>query len=90
MGRKHFVLVHGAQHGAWCWYKTKHLLESAGHSVTAVDLTSAGISPVNADDVKSFDHYSQPLYDVLESLLDSEKVCFQVPRVSCLAISRVL
>jgi len=68
------VLVHGFQHGAWCWFKTKHLLESAGHRVTAVDLTSAGISTVRADDVKSFDHYNQPLYTVLESLEESEKV----------------
>ncbi|KAG0583067.1 hypothetical protein KC19_3G106400 [Ceratodon purpureus] len=75
MGRtQHFVLVHGAQHGAWCWYKTKALLESAGHRVSAPDLTSAGISAVNADDVKSFDHYNQPLYDVFESLGETEKV----------------
>lgn len=75
MGRtEHFVLVHGAQHGAWCWYKTKSLLEIAGHRVSAPDLTSAGISTVNADDVKSFDHYNQPLYDVLESLGETEKV----------------
>ncbi|KAL7240066.1 hypothetical protein ACSBR2_005848 [Camellia fascicularis] len=31
----HFVLVHGACHGAWCWYKLKPLLESHGHKVTA-------------------------------------------------------
>lgn len=74
MGRKHFVLVHGFQHGAWCWFKSKHLLESAGHRVTAMDLTSTGISSVMADDVKSFDQYNQPLYAVLESLDDSEQV----------------
>lgn len=73
-GRQHYVLVHGVQHGAWCWFKTKQLMEAAGHRVTAVDLTSAGISAVSADDVKSFDHYSQPLYTVLESLSPSEKV----------------
>lgn len=85
MGRKHFVLVHGIQHGAWCWFKTQNLMESVGHRVTAVDLTSAGISTVSADDVKTFDHYNQPLYTVLESLAESEKVCvssltFQAPR----------
>lgn len=74
MGRKHFVLVHGIQHGAWCWFKTQNLMESVGHRVTAVDLTSAGISTVSADDVKTFDHYNQPLYTVLESLAESEKV----------------
>lgn len=70
----HFVLVHGAQHGAWCWFKTIELLEQAGHSATAVDLVSAGASTVDADDVKSFDHYNQPLYEVLESLSPDQKV----------------
>jgi pimeloyl-ACP methyl ester carboxylesterase len=39
----HFVLVHGAWHGAWCWYKITPALEAAGHRVTALDLPSAGI-----------------------------------------------
>ncbi|KAG0583098.1 hypothetical protein M758_3G111000 [Ceratodon purpureus] len=88
MGRRHFVLVHGSQHGAWCWYKTKHLLESAGHRVTAVDLTSAGISTVSADDVKSFDHYSQPLYDLFESLAESEKVILVGHSMGGLSVAR--
>jgi pimeloyl-ACP methyl ester carboxylesterase len=36
------VLVHGAWHGAWCWDRLVPLLESAGHTVEAVDLPSAG------------------------------------------------
>jgi pimeloyl-ACP methyl ester carboxylesterase len=39
---KHFVLVHGAWHGAWCWYKTVTLLEADGHRVTVLDLPSHG------------------------------------------------
>jgi pimeloyl-ACP methyl ester carboxylesterase len=39
----HFVLVHGAWHGAWCWYRIVSALEARGHVVTAVDLPSAGI-----------------------------------------------
>lgn len=39
----HFVLVHGAWHGAWCWYKVTAALEAAGHTATAIDLPSAGI-----------------------------------------------
>ncbi|RDX79120.1 Salicylic acid-binding protein 2, partial [Mucuna pruriens] len=31
MDRKHYVLVHGTCHGAWCWYKLKPRLVSAGH-----------------------------------------------------------
>ena len=34
----HFVLVHGAYHGAWCWDDLRTELERGGHSSTAVDL----------------------------------------------------
>jgi pimeloyl-ACP methyl ester carboxylesterase len=34
----HFVLVHGAWHGAWCWEKIVPLLEASGATVEAVDL----------------------------------------------------
>ncbi|KAK4710376.1 hypothetical protein R3W88_004889 [Solanum pinnatisectum] len=41
--KKHFVLVHGACHGSWCWYKLKPLLEAAGHKVTSLDMEASGI-----------------------------------------------
>jgi pimeloyl-ACP methyl ester carboxylesterase len=34
----HFVLVHGAFHGAWCWDAVRKELDAAGHSTTAVGL----------------------------------------------------
>ncbi|MDP9143966.1 MAG: alpha/beta fold hydrolase [Actinomycetota bacterium] len=34
----HFVLVHGAYHGAWCWERLIPELEVRGHRATAVDL----------------------------------------------------
>lgn len=34
----HFVLVHGAYHGAWCWDGLRGELERGGHAATAVDL----------------------------------------------------
>ena len=34
----HFVLVHGAYHGAWCWDELRTELERGGHVSTAVDL----------------------------------------------------
>lgn len=40
---RHFVLVHGAWHGAWCWARTVTLLEADGHRVTTLDLPSHGI-----------------------------------------------
>lgn len=38
-----FVLVHGAWHGAWCWYKVVPALERLGHAVQAIDLPSHGV-----------------------------------------------
>ncbi|MEU7632915.1 alpha/beta fold hydrolase [Nocardia sp. NPDC049220] len=38
-----FVLVHGAAHGAWCWYKVAARLEAAGHRVITPDLPGHGI-----------------------------------------------
>ena len=35
-------MVHGAWHGAWCWYKVVPLLQRAGHIVIAPDLPSLG------------------------------------------------
>jgi pimeloyl-ACP methyl ester carboxylesterase len=37
-----FVLVHGAFHGAWCWYKIVARLEARGHKVIAPDLPGHG------------------------------------------------
>ncbi|KAL1209044.1 Alpha-hydroxynitrile lyase [Cardamine amara subsp. amara] len=75
MERKHhFVLVHNAFHGPWIWYKLKPLLESAGHLVTAVELAASEIDPRPIQAVESFDEYSRPLIETLESLPESEQV----------------
>jgi pimeloyl-ACP methyl ester carboxylesterase len=37
-----YIFVHGAWHGAWCWYKILPLLEKAGHKALAVDLPGFG------------------------------------------------
>eukprot|EP00252_Welwitschia_mirabilis_P015784 TRINITY_DN3502_c0_g1_i1.p1 TRINITY_DN3502_c0_g1~~TRINITY_DN3502_c0_g1_i1.p1 ORF type:complete len:274 (-),score=36.33 TRINITY_DN3502_c0_g1_i1:577-1398(-) len=73
-GTVHFVLVHGACHGAWCWYKLFHLLRGAGHLVTALDLTGAGISPVDPNTVTTFEHYDRPLMDALSQIPLSHKI----------------
>eukprot|EP01018_Ginkgo_biloba_P013067 Gb_40808 [translate_table: standard] len=70
----HFVFVHGAMHGAWCWYKIVDLLQRDGHQVTALDLKSAGTSPVAVDSIKSFEEYNLPLMDFLASLPPTEKI----------------
>lgn len=38
----HFVLVHGAWHGAWCWQRVLPTLRAAGHGADALTLTGVG------------------------------------------------
>jgi pimeloyl-ACP methyl ester carboxylesterase len=40
--QKHFVLVHGAWHGAWCWEKVVPLLQAEGQQVHTLDLPGLG------------------------------------------------
>ncbi|KAI4325850.1 hypothetical protein MLD38_031214 [Melastoma candidum] len=61
----HFVLVHGAGHGAWCWYKIASILQSHGHEVTAIDLAASGVNPIRMEQLESFEDYVQPLTEFL-------------------------
>ncbi|XP_021758258.1 methylesterase 17-like isoform X1 [Chenopodium quinoa] len=70
----HFVLVHGASHGGWCWYKIRCLLESIGQKVSCPDLSSSGVHPVDANTISTFKEYNKPLDDLLASLPEGEKV----------------
>ncbi|KAK7252854.1 hypothetical protein RIF29_37097 [Crotalaria pallida] len=74
MEQKHFVLVHGVCHGAWCWFKLKTRLELAGHKVTALDLAASGINTKKIEDVHTFYEYSEPLLEFMASLGPNEKV----------------
>ncbi|KAI4327499.1 hypothetical protein L6164_019950 [Bauhinia variegata] len=74
MEREHYVLVHGACHGAWSWYKLKPLLESSGDQVTVLDLAASGINPKKIEDVNTLSDYSEPLLELLASLPPNEKV----------------
>ncbi|XP_057451755.1 methyl jasmonate esterase 1-like [Lotus japonicus] len=71
---RHFVLVHGALHGAWCWYKVATLLKSAGHNVTALDMAASGINPRKTQEVLSISEYHEPLMEFMGSLPPEEKV----------------
>lgn len=73
-GISHFVLIHGACHGAWCWYKLSDLLKKAGHRVTAVDLGGAGLSPIDGDAIRTLAEYNQPLADIMKTLPDRDRV----------------
>ncbi|MCM2287326.1 MAG: alpha/beta fold hydrolase [Desulfobacula sp.] len=63
-----FVLVHGAWHGAWCWYKVVALLEKAGHTVIAPDLSSQGIDRTPISQV-SLDMWTQQICQILNDHL---------------------
>nr|AFK45669.1 unknown [Lotus japonicus] len=74
MDRKHYVLVHGACHGAWCWYKVKPRLESAGHKVTVIDLAASGINMKKIEEVDTISQYSEPLLQLMASIPSNKKV----------------
>ncbi|XP_072951828.1 salicylic acid-binding protein 2-like [Typha angustifolia] len=70
----HIILVHGASHGAWCWYKLSTLLTSAGYRVTVPDLAAAGIDERRLEEVPTFADYNEPLLEILRSLPAGERV----------------
>ncbi|CAA3016397.1 salicylic acid-binding 2 [Olea europaea subsp. europaea] len=72
--QRHFVLVHGACLGAWCWYKLQPLLEAAGHRVTVFDLSASGIDPKSLNELRTFTDYTLPLFKVMDSISPDEKV----------------
>ncbi|VVA98181.1 unnamed protein product [Arabis nemorensis] len=89
-GRVHFVLVHGAGHGAWCWYKLIPFLKSQGHNVTAVDLAASGIDLQRPETLRSVAEYVEPLMGLMKSLCDGEKVILVAHSLGGLAISKAM
>jgi pimeloyl-ACP methyl ester carboxylesterase len=61
----HFVLVHGAWHGAWCWHKVAPRLAAAGHLVTALDLPGLGTDRTPTAAV-TLDLYAQRIAEALD------------------------
>ena len=60
------VLVHGAWHGAWCWYKVVPALTRAGHTVLAPDLPSLGRDRTPIADV-SLDRWTDSVCQLIET-----------------------
>ena len=60
-----FVLVHGAWHGAWCWYKVIPLLKAQGHEVVAPELPGHGITRTPTNKV-SMQGYTDRACDTLD------------------------
>ncbi|KAF8648685.1 hypothetical protein HU200_064735 [Digitaria exilis] len=73
-GGKHFILVHGLAHGAWCWYKVVARLRAAGHRATALDMAVSGVHPASLHEVSSFEDYSRPLLDAVAAAADGERL----------------
>jgi len=72
--KRHFVLIHGSCHGAWCWYKVVTLLKSAGHEVTTLDMAASGIHPKQVHELDSVTDYCEPLIEFLRSLPQDQRV----------------
>ncbi|XP_060970473.1 methylesterase 10 [Cannabis sativa] len=80
MRGNHFVLVHGACHGAWCWYKLMNQLkvdaeiENRSVHVTALDLGASGIDPKVLEEVPNVDDYVEPLMEFMAKLPEDQRV----------------
>jgi pimeloyl-ACP methyl ester carboxylesterase len=60
---KHFVLIHGAWHGGWCWDGVGTKLQKAGHTVEAP--TMPGHLPDDDRTNITFDDYVDKIVAVL-------------------------
>jgi pimeloyl-ACP methyl ester carboxylesterase len=60
---KHFVLIHGAWHGGWCWEGVINELEKSGHTAEAP--TMPGHNPNDDRSDIKFDNYVGKIVDVL-------------------------
>lgn len=61
-----FVLVHGAWHGAWCWYRIVPRLTRAGHTVLAPDLPGLGRDRTPIADV-SLDRWADDIGAIVQA-----------------------
>lgn len=61
-----FILIHGAWHGAWCWYKVANNLQNQGHKVIVPDLPALGIDRTPLHTV-SLEAYADRICEILSS-----------------------
>lgn len=61
---KHFVLIHGAWHGGWCWEGVIQALEKAGHTGEAPTLP--GMNPGDERGSVVFEDYVDAIAEVLK------------------------
>ena len=60
-----FVLVHGAYHGAWCWYRLRAELQARGHTVVTPELPAHGTDTTPVADV-SLEAYVDRICETLD------------------------
>ncbi len=60
-----FLLVHGSNHGAWCWRDLIPALTALGHDARAIDLPSHGEDATPMAEV-TLDGYAQAILDALD------------------------
>ena len=61
-----YVLVHGAWHGAWCWYRVASRLRRAGHTVIAPDLAGLGKDKTPIAEV-SLERWTKDICDIVDA-----------------------
>jgi len=61
----HFLLIHGSCHGAWCWRDMLPLLNSGGHTASAIDLPSHGDDRTPVNDV-TLDSYADAIIEAID------------------------
>ncbi|KAF3630203.1 hypothetical protein P3S67_019913 [Capsicum chacoense] len=88
--RKHFVLVHGACHGAWAWYKIIASIKTSGHNVTALDLGASGVNPKQVLEIPHLSDYFSPLMEFMTSLPTDEKVILVGNSLGGFAIAKAM
>lgn len=81
-----FVLVHGAYHGEWCWFRVVPELEARGHSVATFDLPAHGIDTTPVRDV-SFEDYVDRVLSAIDTF--DEPVVLVGHSMSGMVISQV-
>ncbi|MEM7753140.1 MAG: alpha/beta fold hydrolase [Pseudomonadota bacterium] len=57
----HFLLIHGASHGAWCWDRLRPELAARGHSTNAIDLPGHGEDDTPRHSVRMADYVARTL-----------------------------
>jgi pimeloyl-ACP methyl ester carboxylesterase len=70
---KHFVLIHGAWHGGWCWQGVIKALEEAGHTAEAPTMPGQ-----NPDDDRSKVTFASYMEKIVETLKRQSRPVFLV------------